>query len=330
MILSSFIAGVLSSLTPCVYPLIPITLSVMGVKPHDSHRHGFLVACTYVSGMVILYTILGVSFASLGWLAGSTLQSPWVNVFLCLFMFLMALNLWGVFNWTLPSAWSEKLSHIGHQGGYARAFSMGLVAGLIAAPCTGPILAMILTSIAQRHDFKQGVYDMLAYSLGMGLPFLVLATFSSSAHWLPKSGQWMNRIKQVLAVILVVMSLTYGERAYTGFSRKTDEAYQLIEAQIREAKAQKKKVILDFWADWCTLCHELDEKTLKDPKVVDALKNYRLIRVDVSVDNEKTRGLQEAYGVVGLPTLVFMRSGKKLQGFVSAKDLLKTLTSPRS
>ncbi|MEI6806600.1 MAG: cytochrome c biogenesis protein CcdA [Myxococcaceae bacterium] len=326
MLFSSFLAGLLSSLSPCVYPLIPITLSVIGARRYESHLQGFLVSGAYVSGMVLLYTGLGIVFASLGYLAGSALQSPWVNAFVALLLGAMALNLLGVFTWTLPSSWNARLTHTGAQDGYKGAFMMGLVAGVIAAPCTGPILATILTLIAERHDLKQGTAAMFAYGLGMGLPFLVLGTFSSAIHRIPKSGPWMNRIKFVLGLLMLLVTLHYGKLAYDGFTKdRSAQITQAIEAQIREAKIQNKHVILDFWADWCTLCHELDEKTLKNPEVIKALKNYVIIRVDVSVDSTETKKLQQIYGVVGLPTLVFEDTGKKINGFIKAKDFIKVL-----
>lgn len=324
MLFSSFIAGLLGSLSPCVYPLIPITLSVLGVKRYRSHWHGFLVSGTYVAGMVLLYTALGVVFAYVGLLAGSALQSPWMNVFLALFMLLLACNLFGLINWALPASLGKKLTHVGHKNTYSGAFSMGLVAGVIAAPCTGPILATILTLIAEKHDLKQGALLMFAYALGMGLPFLVLGTFSSAIHKIPKSGPWMNRVKFILGLLMLLVSFYYAQLAISGFRKQ--QFSQAIAAQIHEAKIQNKAVILDFWADWCTLCHQLDEVTFKDPEVQKALKNYSVIRVDVSIDSDETRALQEAYGVVGLPTLVFVDTGKKISGFISPKDFMKNIS----
>jgi thiol:disulfide interchange protein DsbD len=327
MLLSSFLAGFLGSLSPCVYPLIPITLSVMGVRKYDSHWHGFRVAFSYVAGMVVLHTVLGIIFAYVGILAGSSLQSPWINTVLALLMFGMALSLMGVFNWTLPPQITQVLTQLGAKQGHKSAFLMGLAAGIIAIPCTGPILAGILTMIAEKQNLAKGTSMMFSYALGMGLPFLVLGTFSSSVSKLPKSGPWMNRVKLALSVFMIWLSFHYGVLAYNGFQKQV--AAQSYEARIREARAQNKQVILDFWADWCTLCHDLDEKTFKNPAVIKALKNYEVIRVDVTTDSNETRLLQEAYGVVGLPTLVFVNSGKKISGFIQPKDFLKILTSPK-
>ncbi|MES2503763.1 MAG: cytochrome c biogenesis protein CcdA [Myxococcota bacterium] len=324
MLLTSFIAGFLGSLSPCVYPLIPITLSVMGIRRYDSHWHGFRIALSYVAGMVLLHTALGVLFAYLGILAGSSLQSPWLNAFLTIMMLLMALSLMGVFNWTLPPKFTHMLTRIGAKRGHKSSFLMGLVAGVIAVPCTGPILAGILTKIAETQDMVEGSYLMFSYGLGMGLPFLVLGTFSSSISKLPKGGPWMNRIKILLGLILIWMSFNYAVAAWSGFAHPS-ASEQNIEAQIDKAHAANKTVVLDFWADWCTLCHEMDEKTFGNETVKEALKNVEVIRVDVTVDSSETRALQEAYGIVGLPTLVFLDSGRKVSGFVGPKDFLELL-----
>ena len=327
MLLSSFLAGLFGSLSPCVYPLIPITLSVIGARRYESHLHGFLVSSVYVSGMVLLYTILGVAFAFLGLLAGSALQSPWLNAVLAAFLFVMALSLIGMFTFALPHSWNSTLTRAGARGGYKGAFLMGLVAGIIAAPCTGPVLATILTLIAEKHDLKQGALLMFVYAIGMGLPFLVLGTFSSAISKIPKSGPWMDKIKIVLGLLLIIVSLYYANLAYHGFTKtQFSQTSEAIKNQILEAKAQNKSVILDFWADWCTLCHELDEKTFKDPEVIEALKNYVIIRVDLSVDSDEAQKLQETYGVVGLPTLVFIDTGKKITGFIGATAFTKLLT----
>lgn len=324
MLVSSFLAGLLGSLSPCIYPLIPVTLSVLGLRRHQSYWHSLGVSATYVAGMVLLYTTLGIIFSYVGFVAGSALQSPWLNACLAILMLVLASNLLGLFNWGFPASWNKKLTQLGHHGKHRNAFLMGLVAGIIAAPCTGPILATILTLIAEKHDLRQGVLLMFAYALGMGLPFLILGTFSSLIHKIPKSGPWMGRIKFILGLLMLLVGFYYAQLAFNGFHRQ-QRISQNIATQIQHAKTQNKRVILDFWADWCTLCHELDNVTFKDPKVQEALRNYTVIKVDVSVDSEETQALQETYGVVGLPTLVFIDSNKKINGFISAEDFIKLL-----
>ncbi len=296
----------------------------MGIHKHDSHGHGFRLAASYVAGIVVLHTVLGSLFAYAGILAGSSLQSPWVNLILAVLMFVMALNLLGVFTWAIPPQLSKILTHIGTKRGHRSAFLMGLVAGIIAIPCTGPILAAILTKIAEKRDMIQGMKMMLAYSIGMGLPFLILGTFSTSLSRIPRSGPWMNRLKMILGAVMIYVSLHYASLAWNAFTKPV-QVEDLVSVQIERAHARGKKVILDFWADWCTLCHELDEKTLSNKRVQQALGAYEVIRVDVTQDSEENRRFQEELGVVGLPTLVFLESGEKLSGFVEPDELIQYL-----
>lgn len=321
--LTSFIAGLLGTFSPCIYPLIPITLTVIGIRNYDSNLHRFKIVLSYVSGMVLLYTVLGIIFAYAGMLAGSTLQSPWINGLLFLLLFTMALNLMGVVSWNFPSSLIQKIIKIKIINSNNNVFLMGLVAGIVAFPCTGPVLTGILTMILEKQNPIQGSLLMGFYALGMGFPFLLLGTFSSFINKLPKSGPWMNSVKLILGIAMLFTSFHYGKLSFNGFTHYSDT--KSIAEQISDAKAKNKYVILDFWADWCRLCHELDEQTFSDPRVIKALKKYVIIRIDVSVGSEEYESLQDFYNVVGLPTLIFENSKKKITGFIGPDDLLEFL-----
>lgn len=210
----TLLAGFLTALSPCVYPLIPITLSIMGARKYESPLQGFLVAASYVLGMTLVYSTLGAVFAYLGLLAGSLMQSPVMLTVIGVFFIFFALSLFGLFDIVLPEAWLKRLSSLGGSG-FRGAFVMGLVAGLIAAPCTGPILAYILTVIASGKNVGLGALLMASFSFGLGLPFLVLATFSSFISRLPKSGDWMTRIKYIFAALMLGTAFFYFSLAFT-------------------------------------------------------------------------------------------------------------------
>lgn len=413
------VGGLLTALSPCVYPLIPITLSILGARQASSHFKGFLLAGTYVSGMVILYTSLGVGMAAAGALAGSALQSPVVTVGVALFCILMSASMFGAFELALPSGLQTRLSQAGGAG-FKGAFIMGLVAGIIAAPCTGPVLSFILTIIARDGDVAKGALLMFVYALGMGLPFLVLGTFSTAIARMPKSGKWMEVVKSIFGLLMLGAGIYYlmtgfapvsealsplGTRWWIGPvllavgvalgglhlafkmsppSEKARKAVGLVfattglvaflawsnsgpkvevtpvdvagsgklvpapvewkvmkdqpdvTAQFDEAVAIAKKackpVMIDFFAEWCIACKELDHKTYVDLNVRKEAGRFLAIKVDATDESVPLTEIQKRYGVLGLPTIVFIDgTGRVLEdprvtGFIDAKgylDLMK-------
>jgi thiol:disulfide interchange protein DsbD len=198
-------AGFLTSLTPCVYPMIPITVSIFGARGAASRGRAFLLATAYVAGIAVMFGTLGTTFALLGKAFGTFLANPWVVVPLALFFFAMAASMFGAFDLTLPAPLQERLSRIGGRG-FVGAFLMGLVGGLIAAPCTGPPLAGILAHVTTTRDAAYGFLLLATYAAGIGVPFWAIAGFSMQ---LPKSGPWMNAVKSVFGIALVVAGLYY-------------------------------------------------------------------------------------------------------------------------
>lgn len=323
--LTCFIAGLLGTFTPCTYPLIPITLTVIGIRNYDSNLQRFKIIISYVFGMVLLYTVLGIIFAYAGFLAGSALQSPWINAFLFLLLSTMALNLIGIISWNFPLSLVQRIVKFKIINSNNNVFLMGLVAGIIAFPCTGPVLTGILTMILEKQNPILGSFLMGFYALGMGFPFLILGTFSSFINKIPKSGPWMNSIKLILGAAMIFTSLHYGKLSFNGFRGYITD--KTIMQQVAEAKAKNKYVILDFWADWCRLCHELDKKTFSDPRIAKILREkYVVIRIDVSIGTDEYEALQDFYNVVGLPTLVLENSRKKITGFIGPDQLLQLLS----
>lgn len=200
--------GFLTSLSPCVYPLIPITLSVFGARDPTKRGKNFALALVYALGMILLYATLGTAFASAGKVFGTLLAAPGFVVAFAVFSFVMAASMLGAFELALPASVQTRLSMMGGQG-YTGAFVMGLVSGLVAAPCTGPVLTVLLTYVAQQHDLTFGFVLMSSFASGLALPFVLLATFSSLITKVPKSGAWMDTVKAVLAAAMVGLGLYY-------------------------------------------------------------------------------------------------------------------------
>lgn len=380
-----FAAGVLTSLTPCVYPLIPITVSIFGARGKTSSRaRAAALSSTYVLGIATMYSVLGVAAAASGKAFGSFMGNPWVVGLFAVAMLAFAASMFGLFEIRLPSSLQTKLASVGGIG-FGSAFGMGLVAGIVAAPCTGPVLGAVLTFVASTKDLWVGFWLLFAYAIGMGLLFFVLGTFSVS---LPKSGAWMDAVKTVLGVALVVVAISFvrpllprapevgldafwlaliagvvvavavlmgtvqksfhdaavvktvglvlvvgalsfrlgwiveprladvfvtGADGQVSALGRVDWMYDEVEALAR-AKAENKHLIIDFYADWCTACVELDKYTFSDPEVRKVLaEKFVMLKVDGTEDTDEVIALQDKYGLVGMPLLAFVSpDGKQL------------------
>ncbi len=208
MYLASFGFGFLTSLTPCVYPMIPITLAIFGARGQDvSKRRALLLATSYVVGMGVTYSVLGVAIALLSGAAdfGTQLAHPAVVLPLVALFLALAASMFGAFELSLPSGLQARLNQIGGKG-FGGAFAMGLVGGLIAAPCTGPFLAGLLAYVSTTGSVFGGGSLLFVYAIGMGVLFWVLAAFALS---LPKSGAWMESVKSIGGVGLLWAALYF-------------------------------------------------------------------------------------------------------------------------
>jgi len=203
--LIAFGAGLGTCLTPCVYPMIAITVSVFGAKQAKSRAQAMLLSTSFVVGIVALFTPMMMIAALTGKAFGTALSNPWVVGGISLVFIATAASMFGAFEMTLPESWMQRLSGVGGAG-YGGAFALGLVSGLVAAPCTGPILTMILTWIGTSRNIPLGAGVGVAYSLGLGLPFWLVGTF---AVGLPKGGKWMVGVKSFFGIVMLVVALYF-------------------------------------------------------------------------------------------------------------------------
>jgi thiol:disulfide interchange protein DsbD len=213
--LAAFASGFLVSLTPCVYPMVAVTVSVFGAKQVESKWQGAMLSAAFVAGIVAMFVPLGVAAGLTGSLAGAALQSPIVVTLISGLFLIMAAAMFGAFELDIPSSLKNRLALIGGSG-YAGAFFLGLACGPIAAPCTGPFLTGILAWIAKTQSAGLGAAAMAAFATGLGVPFFLVGTF---AVQLPKSGRWMMHVKSVLGLILVILALYFLNNAF-GFLSK--------------------------------------------------------------------------------------------------------------
>jgi thiol:disulfide interchange protein DsbD len=186
-VLGAFLAGLGTSLTPCVYPMIAITVSVFGAKQAKSRGEAMMLSTVFVAGMMTLFTSMFVIVALTGGVFGAILANKFVILGISLVFVVMAASMFGAFEMTLPESWMQRLSGVGGVG-YGGAFTLGLVSGLVAAPCSGPILIGMMAVVTKSQSVLLGVQLGLAYALGLGLLFWVVGTFAAG---LPKGGRWM-------------------------------------------------------------------------------------------------------------------------------------------
>jgi thiol:disulfide interchange protein DsbD len=204
-VFASFGFGFLASLTPCVYPMVPITVSIFGATEAKSRLRGAALSGAFVLGIAVLFTPMGLVCVATGKLMGSALSNIWVTFGLAALFIALAASMFGAFELALPSSLTNKLSTVGGVG-FKGAFVMGLVMGLIAAPCTGPFLTGMLTDIAQSKSYLLGGSALFFFSLGLGVLFFIAGAFGAN---LPKGGAWMMGVKWISGVGLAYMAFTY-------------------------------------------------------------------------------------------------------------------------
>ncbi len=208
-----FLAGILTSLTPCIFPMIPITLAVIGSdKKNPSILKNFIKSLTYVLGIATTYSILGLVAASTGALFGAFLGNIWVVAFIALVFTFMALSMYGVFEIQTPHIlqnYFNKFEAPQFGGEFFKPYIVGLIAGIVASPCVGPVLVSVLTYVAQTRNQILGFWLLFTYAIGMGLLFLFIGTLSHLSNKLPKSGPWLNLSKFIFGFTMLIMALYY-------------------------------------------------------------------------------------------------------------------------
>lgn len=199
-----FLAGVASSFTPCIYPLIPVTIGIIGSKESESNLRGFLLTMSYVIGIAMTYAALGLIAALTGSLFGSLSSNPWILFGIAALIMALALNMLDVFQINFG-----RLSLGGgtqKKRGLFTNFAYGLTFGLVASPCTAPPLAAILTWVGSTRNLVMGPLFLFAFALGMGSILVLLGTFSSFLLRMPRSGMWMIVIKKSMGYMMILMA----------------------------------------------------------------------------------------------------------------------------
>jgi thiol:disulfide interchange protein DsbD len=349
---SFFILGLAMALTPCVLPMLPIMSSVIFGSKNDRHRdisklRASVLALSYVLGMAIMYSVAGMITAALGANIQAWLQNPWVLSVFALMLLALAASLFGFYELRLPQSLHNKIDRIaGKQAGGSviGAFMLGAISTLIASPCVTAPLAGVLAFIAQTGSIPLGGILLFVMALGMGLPLMLFAIGAKGL--LPKAGAWMTIVQRVFGVLLIGLAVWVASPIFTSSKTSSNETMHRLESGIvfqrvtnsaqlntllSQAKQKGQPVLLDFYADWCVTCKEMELLTFSNEKVKAALSSYQLIQVDVTKNTVEHQRILKQYALFGPPAILFFdangeeKASKRVIGFMKAERFLERL-----
>ena len=352
LLISFFILGLALALTPCVLPMLPIMSSVIFGSKNNQHRdisklRSSVLALSYVLGMAIMYSIAGMITAALGANIQAWLQNPWVLGAFALMLLALAASLFGFYELRLPQALHNKIDRIaGKQegGSVIGAFMLGAISTLIASPCVTAPLAGVLAFIAQTGSIPMGGILLFVMALGMGLPLMLLAIGAKGI--IPKAGAWMTVVQRIFGVLLIGLAVWVASPIFTSSKTSSNETMHQLKsglvfqrvatsAQLDEALSQAKQrrqpVLLDFYADWCVTCKEMELLTFSDEKVKAALSTYQLIQVDVTKNTLEHQRILKQYALFGPPAILFFdasgdeKISRRVIGFMKAERFIERL-----
>ncbi len=340
-ILVVFLGGLALNLTPCVYPMIAITVSYFGGQGGERNaRRAFVSSLIYCLGIVLTYSTLGLIAALTGSLFGSALQSHVLLIGIALLLVALALSMFGLYELQPPQFLMQKATGLSSKAGYIGVFFFGAVIGVIAAPCLAPFVVALLAFVGQIGNPWLGWWLFFALALGLGLPYVVLGTFSGLLNRLPKSGTWMVSVKRVFGVALIAVAAWITSPLWLNLTASTEggitfEPYAA--AKVQQAAADHRPVFIDFSAEWCGPCRKMERTTFHDKRVLEETKHFSVLKADLthegSPDVEK---LRKDFGIWGVPTLVFIgpdgREHSELRRveYVTPGELLDLLTKDES
>ncbi len=407
LVLASFFGfGLLLSLTPCVFPMIPILSGIIvGQKGEVTTRKALIMSIVFVLAMSVTYSIAGVLAGYFGENLQVLFQTPWILVVFALIFVALAFSMFGYYEIQLPASIQGKIAKISNkqEGGHLIGVAiMGFLSALIVGPCVAPPLAGALIYIGQTGDAVLGGLSLFVMSLGMGAPLLAIGAGVSK---LPKAGSWMDNVKYVFGILMLAVAiwlldriispvvslalwatlfsfspiamgvlnsltntptpwqrifkaigllvLAYGILLWglvargggdmlaplSGYGTSTQSEqvhvrFEKIKSNsdldriLLKAKTNNQIVMLDFYADWCISCKELERFVFSNTKVVDAMKNHVALQADVTANDATDKALMARFNIIGPPAILFFNNGvekraQRIVGEINAQGYLE-------
>jgi len=375
-----FLMGLGLNLTPCVYPLISVTVAYFGGQQRGDRRHVFLLSLAYALGIAVTFSALGVTAALSGGLFGRALQDPRVLTAIALVMVALAASSFGLYTIRPPAGLMQKVG--GSTPGFVGALLMGLTMGIVAAPCVGPIVVGLLVTVGARADAALGFVLFFTLALGLGAPYVVLAVAAGSIARLPRSGEWLVWVERLFGFVLLGMALYFvrplvsprvGEIAAAALVAAAAIRLGLLDRQgappvvamkraagvlaiagaiwialphaetsgdgirwqafspgaLDDARRSGRPAVIDFRADWCLPCVEMEQTTFLAPEVRRRSSDFAMLRADVTEMSKQQEQLLSQYGVLGVPTTIFFAADgtehQRMVGYINAEEFVKLL-----
>jgi len=305
-----FLFGILTAFSPCVFPMVPITMGVLGFTNTSNRLKGFIIGLFYSLGLALTYSLIGLAAALSGGFIGQSLANPYIVWGIFIFYILMGLALLDIFSFKTP----DKLSHILAKikiKGVLGAFLAGAIGGVIASPCVGPAVASILAHVAQKNDPVYGFVALFTYGMGLGSLFIAMGVFYGELSRVLKPGKWMLYTKYLLAGLIFLGAAIFIKPHISHLigTEKSDKLgiwTPFTKEAYNDALKQNKPIIIDFYADWCEACKILDEKIFTKDFFVESSQGIVLLKFDATRPTSDEEEQLAQFEVYGLPTILFI------------------------